>query len=246
MKILKVVTWLISLLLNLFLIFIGNPDGFLTDNIAYSIGRILGIFVLSYIILSPLYLFKKKELVRKFLPFVYLLVSLLLVFTALASSPQEESTSPLSGQESVRESSSVMILSPGWEKREPTGENMIFLATKGNNVITVHQRENPENITFGDLSEDERKAYSELMLESTKGQFEGVEFLESAFKTTGNKDIFYMVYKRLISGSKTINLSQQFFDDKLYTLTAISPEEDFSSNRQEIEQIFESFNPSST
>jgi len=242
---LKKISWVLSYLMNTFVIFRTNQSALFTDNLFMLIGRLIGIYLVSYLILSPLYLIKKKDLVKKLLPFVYLVISILLVFIAIVNYSQEDSTSLNSNQEVVENSGFVITLSSGWQKRDPTGENMILLATKDNNVLTVHQRENSENITFTDLSEDEKKVYADFLMESTKSQFEAVEFLENSFMKIKDKEIFYMVYRRTISGSKTINLSYQFFDGKLYTLTAISPEEEFASNRQDIEQIFESFNPNS-
>lgn len=129
-----------------------------------------------------------------------------------------------------------------WEKRETTGKNMVFSASDGESIITIHKIKIDENVSFQDLNREEKALYADQIFKEAKNEFEGVELIDSGFKKTIFYDeVFFMIYKRTINGSETVNIVNQIFDEELYTLTAITSESNFSENKSQLERILDSF-----
>lgn len=129
-----------------------------------------------------------------------------------------------------------------WEKRETTGKNMVFSASDGESILTIHKIKIEENVSFQDLNREEKALYADEIFKGAKNEFEGVELIDSGFKKTVFYDeVFFMAYERTIGDSETVNLIYQIFDGDLYTLTTITPESSFGENRLQIERILDSF-----
>lgn len=79
---LKKIVWIISLLMNTFVIFRTNPSALIADNLFMLVGRLIGIYVMSYLLTLPLKLMKKDELAKKLLPFMFLILTMILFMVA--------------------------------------------------------------------------------------------------------------------------------------------------------------------
>ena len=79
---LKKIVWIISLLMNTFVIFRTNPRALIADNLFMLVGRLIGIYVMSYLLTLPLKLMKKDELAKRLLPFTFLILTMILFMVA--------------------------------------------------------------------------------------------------------------------------------------------------------------------
>ncbi len=79
---LKKIVWIISFLMNTFVIFRTNSSALISDNLFMLAGRLIGIYVMSYLLTLPLKLMKKDELAKKLLPVVFFILTVILFMVA--------------------------------------------------------------------------------------------------------------------------------------------------------------------
>lgn len=79
---LKKAAWIISFLVNTFVIFRTNPGALIADNLFMLVGRLIGIYAMSYLLTLPLKLMKKNELAKRLLPLVFFILTVILFMVA--------------------------------------------------------------------------------------------------------------------------------------------------------------------
>lgn len=73
----RIMIWLIGIAINSLPLLAVMNSYFFMDSLFQTIGRVLGMIALSFILLLPLALFKKNDFRKKALPYLFVLLSLM-------------------------------------------------------------------------------------------------------------------------------------------------------------------------
>lgn len=83
-NIVRKIVWIIGILVNTVAQFFFGRSYLYVDVIAQIIGRSLGSLFISYLLLLPLAIFKKNELRKKLLPYLFLIISLISIIGGIS------------------------------------------------------------------------------------------------------------------------------------------------------------------
>lgn len=70
------VVWVVAIVINAFAQLL-SPGYLIADTLFMFIGRLLGVYVITYLILLPLKLVKKDAFRKKMIPYLFLIISLI-------------------------------------------------------------------------------------------------------------------------------------------------------------------------